>query len=296
MNGSDIFGELVLDEDKKKEIPQFMINPNGFFKSTWNIMILILVIFQSVVIPVRIAFEGEILVQWKITDYILDSIFLIDIFINFLTALEDDSGDYIINRKVIAKDYLFSWFFIDFVSCIPITFIMEFFYSGLKSSAKANTSKFLKLMKIPRIFRILRVIKMIKIFNRAKQLAKIVENINLSSETKSIYVSLILMCFLLHMVGCFFAVAANISSDLGLVNWVEDNGLSDEMILSKYLACLYWAAVSISTVGYGDILPTNPIEITVEIFLVFSGVAMYSYIVSKLSNLFSSTTGVGQDF
>lgn len=72
--------------------------------------------------------------------------------------------------------------------------------------------------------------------------------------------------------------------------------MTDEAILSKYLACLYWAAVSISTVGYGDILPTNPIEITVEIFLVFTGVAMYSYIVSKLSNLFSSTTGVGKDF
>jgi hypothetical protein len=40
--------------------------------------------------------------------------------------------------------------------------------------------------------------------------------------------------------------------------------------------------------GYGDILPTNTIEITVEIFLVFSGVALYSYIISKLSNLFSS--------
>jgi hypothetical protein len=44
-DASDIFGELVLDEDKKKEIPSFMINPNGPLKSTWNILILLLVIF-----------------------------------------------------------------------------------------------------------------------------------------------------------------------------------------------------------------------------------------------------------
>ena len=226
----------------------------------------------------------------------IDTIFLLDVIINFLTALEDDSGDYLTNRKVIAKEYLTTWFLIDFISCFPISFILSQFNSGVNGSAKANNLKFVKLMKIPRIFKILRVIKMIKIFNRSKQLAKIVENINLSSETKSILVSLCLMCFLLHMVGCVFAVAANISSDLGLVNWVDEQGLSDQLILSKYLACLYWAAVSIATVGYGDILPVNPIEITVEIFLVFSGVAMYSYIVSKLSNLFSSTTGVGQDF
>lgn len=106
MNASDIFGELILEEDKKKEIPSFMINPNGFLKSTWNIMILVLVIFQAVVIPVRIAFEDEISIQWRVTDFVMDGIFFIDIIINFLTALEDDSGDYLTNRKVIAKEYL----------------------------------------------------------------------------------------------------------------------------------------------------------------------------------------------
>lgn len=60
MNASDIFGEIMLDEDKKKEIPQLMIHPNSPFKSTWNIVILLLVIFQSVVIPVRIAFEKDV--------------------------------------------------------------------------------------------------------------------------------------------------------------------------------------------------------------------------------------------
>lgn len=54
------------------------------------------------------------------------------------------------------------------------------------------------------------------------------------------------------------------------------------------MACIYWAAVTISTVGYGDIVPNNVIEILLGIFLIFSGVAMYSYIVSKLSNLFST--------
>ena len=168
MNASDIFGELILEEDKKKEIPPYMINPNGVLKSTWNILILILVVFQSVVVPVRIAFEDKIVIAWKITDYVIDGLFVIDILVNFMSAMEDDNGDYIVNRKLIAKDYLTGWFIIDFVSCFPITLIQEQINQGVDVSAKANTSKFVKLMKIPRIFRILRVIKMIKIFNRAK--------------------------------------------------------------------------------------------------------------------------------
>lgn len=56
----------------------------------------------------------------------------------------------------------------------------------------------------------------------------------------------------------------------------------------KYLASFYWAAVSFSTVGYGDIGPTNIIEICVCIILLLVGVTTYSYIVSNLSRLVSN--------
>jgi hypothetical protein len=56
-----------------------------------------------VIIPVRIAFEEKISIAWKTTDYAIDFVFFVDIIVNFVTALEDDSGDYVINRKVIAK-------------------------------------------------------------------------------------------------------------------------------------------------------------------------------------------------
>jgi len=90
------------------------------------------------------------------------------------------------------------------------------------------------------------------------------------------------------MVGCFFAIAANISEAFGYESWIEEFGLADSNAKQKYLASIYWAAVTISTVGYGDIVPTNAIEMTVGLGLIFSGVAFYSYIVSKLSNLFST--------
>ena len=80
------------------------------------------------------------------------------------------------------------------------------------------------------------------------------------------------------------------SEDLGMGSWIIENDLDEASIESKYLACIYWAAVTISTVGYGDILATNTVEMGLGIFLVFSGVAMYSYIISKLQDLFSSVT------
>ena len=47
------------------------------------------------------------------------------------------------------------------------------------------------------------------------------------------------------------------------------------------------AVVTISTVGYGDITPTNETEVLVTIFLVFTGVSSYSYIMSRLTSIFA---------
>lgn len=62
-------------------------------------------------------------------------------------------------------------------------------------------------------------------------------------------------------------------------------------MVKQYLTSCYWAVVTISTVGYGDITPYNSLEIFVAIILVFSGVSLYSYIISRLTTLFSERKG-----
>ena len=50
--------------------------------------------------------------------------FFFDIAICFNTAYVDEKGDYITDRKKIALDYLKGWFWIDFISNIPLDYIM----------------------------------------------------------------------------------------------------------------------------------------------------------------------------
>jgi len=38
-------------------------------------------------------------------------------------------------------------------------------------------------------------------------------------------------------------------------NWVFVAGIHDESKLMKYFTALYWATVTCTTVGYGDIIP-----------------------------------------
>jgi len=55
-----------------------------------------------------------------IIDLAVDFFFLIDIFVNFISAFEDPTTGFpTVSLKDIAINYLTSWFFIDFIAVFP---------------------------------------------------------------------------------------------------------------------------------------------------------------------------------
>ena len=53
-------------------------------------------------------------------DWIIDIIFIMDLFINFITAYEKRDGLQETRIKKIAIHYIRGWFIIDFLACIPV--------------------------------------------------------------------------------------------------------------------------------------------------------------------------------
>jgi hypothetical protein len=52
-------------------------------------------------------------------EYSVDALFFIDLFVNFLSAYVNEDKNMEIRVKVIAMNYIQSWFFFDLFACIP---------------------------------------------------------------------------------------------------------------------------------------------------------------------------------
>ena len=84
---------------------------------------MLIIIFLSLTVPYRIPFEDIDPFSWLIIDILIDSLFELDLILNFITATENENGELITDRKQIAVSYLKGWFIIDLVSSIPINLI-----------------------------------------------------------------------------------------------------------------------------------------------------------------------------
>jgi potassium channel len=79
-----------------------------------------ILVVTSLVVPYRLAFVKVEPIEWAVTYYVFDLLFLIDMLFCFFTSYKDELRQIeITSHKLIAKNYLMSWFAVDFFSIFP---------------------------------------------------------------------------------------------------------------------------------------------------------------------------------
>lgn len=130
-----------------------------------------------------------------------DLIFLIDLFINFITIVEQENGVIITDRKVIALKYLKSWFVIDMISSVPINIIL---FGQLSNTA--ISFKLIKLLKAITLYRLLTISKLIKVTRNNKFVEWCHSKVTLSNDYAELQRNFIRMLVLIHFTGCAWAI------------------------------------------------------------------------------------------
>jgi hypothetical protein len=98
------------------------------------------------VTPYRVAFVEDDDLSWTIVELVIDMIFAFDILANFLSPFYDATDCLVVKRRLIARNYITSWFFVDVISCFPFQLLTSHSFTSL-------------LSRLPRLYRLLKVSK-----------------------------------------------------------------------------------------------------------------------------------------
>ena len=129
------------------------------------------------------------------------------------------------------------------------------------------------------VVRLLRLAKLYKVRIILGRLR--IQNLRFSQQFSLIY--LVLVMFLVtHWISCGWL----------LIRTPEPNLSPTE----NYINALYWSLTTISTVGYGDIVPQNVVEKAYAIFTMLTGFAFFSLLIGQIANLLNRRDPANQHY
>ena len=301
------------DSGRKK--PRFMVTPQQ--RIPWDIFLCSLLGYISLTVPYRVGFGVEASGPLLYFEAAIDFCFLADVVVNFRTVIVEKDRE-IWNRRTIARNYFKSWFFIDLISSLPFDLLITA-SNGSGHGMLGPLTRAMKMFKFSKIAKILRVAKIAKLLRINKLLKsspaledfieETVSSSNMANKLK--LVQLVLLTFTVsHVMACILAAVSrnvptswadhytdtNRQRDSETGDWYYDD---DEIRVtgheqhkwrtwSTYIATIYWAMTTITTVGYGDICPNHDGERLYAMAAMCVGGAFYGYIIGNISSIVTS--------
>jgi hypothetical protein len=233
---------------------------------------------------------------------------LVDMVLQFVRYHNDEHGKLITDRKVIGKKYMKCWFWIDLLSLIPFEWLMRKLSANGASYPILRDAKLLRLGRLVRLTRIFGLHKLMEYVN--DQLKSVgVSKPHLEFIGRVAYLSTV-VSIIVHVLGSFWIfLSRGLTLDRQVPNWYSeeyrhmmahdsDNSgfIEDDELLAQlnnanhpqrgtvYIAGCYWVLTTMSTVGFGEIVPHNDMERVFGMFVILTGAFVWAFIVGSFCN------------
>ncbi|CAD8191328.1 unnamed protein product [Paramecium pentaurelia] len=254
-----------------KRIMQFILfEPDDTIIIVWNIYLLCIVTINVFYVSLRLSFVEIVEMEWQLKDFIFEQLpsysFLLEIIIKFNTCIYS-KGVLIKNRKRLIKRYLKREFLIDLVLIIPFFIGRQFDFI------------YLDLVIILKVFQISKLTN--SLFNR----------LELTQQQTTVFELVKLIFFILlcaHFSACIWH-KLGVWGDWGnknTVTWLIKEQLYNSMWIDRYVVSFYWSIVTMTTIGYGDIIPVNLTERIFCIIMTLISTATFAYSVNSIGQIF----------
>ena len=227
--------------------------------------------------------EVEKLKKNNVDCYFTTCFLTMDIFLNLNTAYFK-KGLIERSRWKILSNYWKNYFKRDMITLIPILLESLVRLENSLSFSYVQLFKFLFFLKISTIQEICS--RILEKFLLKEKLQCIMDLI------KIFFISILVA----HIFACFWFFMADLSLEKYQCSWILQTNLLDASWDIKYLYSIYWASVTMMTVGYGDITPQNEVEVVVCIVSVILGCAVYAYNISSIGMILQELNKENAEF
>ncbi|CAG9327493.1 unnamed protein product [Blepharisma stoltei] len=263
-----------------KKQPSMVLNPESTLKIIFDSFHGLLIIMQLITIPFLMYFEDPEFTSWRKTNEILNFLFYFEIVLQFNTAYYE-KGHLVCTRKDIAIKYLKTWFAYDMVACFPFDYILAGKLAANDDSTSLDALNTSRLFTYTKIIQLGRYFKLQGILNHA---ATCTMDPKISEFFK--FFRLVLVATLVnHYTACAWYYLSWLDSfhypQTWITKWIDVRGPKDT--LGYYFEALYFAATTLFTIGYGDYVPCTISEKEFCIVIMSTGVLIFSYIESRIS-------------
>jgi CRP-like cAMP-binding protein len=262
-----------------------LIHPFSKRLMVWQAVLVVMIIYNMLFVPYELAYgKCATSATTDALDAVADACFLLDVVVEFHVMLvinekHTDRTLIVDDQRVIAKNYLRFQFWIDVLSIGP-PFGSEQALADNAKYFKVGMLKILKLFRIAKAFKILGTMVTVS--------ASVVQRFNVAR-----LILLIIYCG--HLLGCAFSGVARVSQLPN--NWVEgkvyDNtaaifdscsGDDPKPPTEEYIAALYWAVMTLTTVGYGDVSAQNKYEMLFSSCVMVGGAIFYALVLGSVTS------------
>ncbi|WOL06611.1 potassium channel KOR1-like isoform X1 [Canna indica] len=257
-------------------LDRFIVHPENRWYRIWMQFILLWAMYSSFFTPLEFGFFRGLPKNLFFLDVAAQIAFVIDIVVHFFVAYRDPlTYRMVYSPTSIAFRYVKSSFVVDFLACFPWDYIY-------KVCGRKEELRYLLWIRLARVR------KVTDFFQSMEKDIRI--NYLFTRIVKLIVVEL----YCTHTAACiFYYLATTLPDSMESYTWIGTLKMGDynyshfrEIDLwRRYITSLYFAIVTMATVGYGDIHAVNPREMVFVMIYVSFDMILGAYLIGNMTAL-----------
>lgn len=267
----------------------------------WDLMLVGALVITAVILPLDVSLLKGTSSNANGLIHFTDFIFLTDMILQFNLAYTNvnpqaTGGAWEVRPSRIALRYMAfpcsqsmeaGWFWPDLFTLIPWDNLL--WLLDIRSGTMG-------LIRLLRFLRVLRLVRVLKLFNKWHTRAGV------SMALMKIATCAIITLLLVHWLACFWAHLGSHPEHWGesqswLTHYIGDDvDLTTVSMYQKFYSSFYFVTVVLTTVGFGDAVPVNHVEvIAMTVTILMTGVT-WAWVVGNIVNVITNLDAFGNIF